>query len=64
MSSKYKETEWYWRKRIATEIERKVAYDVEFNNLHDADARLIHDEIVDKVVLKGVAEDVGFTTSA
>jgi|APGre2960657373_1045057.scaffolds.fasta_scaffold00100_40 hypothetical protein len=64
MSSKYKDTEWYWRKRIATEIERKVAYDVEFKGLHDADARLIHEEIVDKVVLKGAAEDVGFTTSA
>lgn len=64
MSNKYKETEWYWRKRIANEIERKVEYDVEFKDLHEADARLIHEEIVHKIVLKGIAEDIGFTTSA
>jgi hypothetical protein len=64
MSDKYKETEWYWRKRIATEIEHKVAYEVQFNGMHDADARLIQEEIVDQVVLNGASADVDFTTSA
>ena len=55
--------EWYWRKRNATEIENWVDHQVTHEAMHDADARMIQEGIVEEVVLNGLTTEIDFTTA-
>ena len=55
--------EWYWRKRIATEIENWVDHQVTHEARHDADARMIQEGVVEEVVLNGLTTEIDFTTA-
>lgn len=55
--------EWYWRKRIATEIENWVDHQVAHEAMHDADARMIQEGIVEEVVLNGLTTSLDFTNA-